>query len=174
VPEALGKALKTLGKLFAECRTRQRGLGIQCIGKAIFAEYFFSGTRQRKAAVTVTDDGDGVFAECLSDSTRQRIRQRGPPVRYFVECLVWHSAKRASLLSVRAITLGKEPIPVPKSWFFAECYAPNTRQSTSLSSVTLGKVTSIHLFYLFFIFHPNKQKISHIHHIYTSQISSQT
>jgi hypothetical protein len=28
VPEALGKALKTLGKLFAECRTRQRGLGI--------------------------------------------------------------------------------------------------------------------------------------------------
>jgi hypothetical protein len=46
VPEALDKALKTLGKLFAECRTRQRGLGIQCIGKAVFAEYFFSGTRQ--------------------------------------------------------------------------------------------------------------------------------
>jgi hypothetical protein len=28
VPEALDKALKTLGKIFAECRTRQRGLGI--------------------------------------------------------------------------------------------------------------------------------------------------
>jgi hypothetical protein len=40
------RALKILGKLFAECRTRQRGLGIQCIGKAVFAEYFFSGTRQ--------------------------------------------------------------------------------------------------------------------------------
>jgi hypothetical protein len=64
VPEALGKALKTLGKLFAECRTRQRELGIQCIGKAVFAEYFFSGTRQRKAAVTTTGDRDGVFAEC--------------------------------------------------------------------------------------------------------------
>jgi hypothetical protein len=75
VPEALGKALKTLGKLFAECRTRQRGLDIQCIGKAVFAEYFFSGTRQRglpsarstrqrKAAVTVTVDGDGAFAKC--------------------------------------------------------------------------------------------------------------
>jgi hypothetical protein len=38
VPEALGEALKTLGKLFAECRTRQRGLGTQCIGKAFFAE----------------------------------------------------------------------------------------------------------------------------------------
>jgi hypothetical protein len=46
VPEALGKALKTLGKGFAECRTRQRGLGTQCIGKAYCAEYFFSGTRQ--------------------------------------------------------------------------------------------------------------------------------
>jgi hypothetical protein len=33
VPEALGEALKTLGK--------------QCIGKDFFAEYFLSGTRQR-------------------------------------------------------------------------------------------------------------------------------
>jgi hypothetical protein len=47
VPEALGKALKTLGNGFAECDTRQRRLGKQCIGKAFFAEYFFSGTRQR-------------------------------------------------------------------------------------------------------------------------------
>jgi hypothetical protein len=62
VPEALGKALKTLGKGFAECHTRQRRLGKQCIGKAFFAEYFFSGTRQRglssarqrKAAITAT------------------------------------------------------------------------------------------------------------------------
>jgi hypothetical protein len=41
VPEALGKALKTLGKGFAECGTQQRRLGKQCIGKAFFAEYFF-------------------------------------------------------------------------------------------------------------------------------------
>jgi hypothetical protein len=34
VPEALGKALNTLSTGFAECRTWQRGLGIQCIGKA--------------------------------------------------------------------------------------------------------------------------------------------
>jgi hypothetical protein len=47
VPEALGKALKTLGTGFAECDTRQRRLGKQCIGKAFFAEYFFSVTRQR-------------------------------------------------------------------------------------------------------------------------------
>jgi hypothetical protein len=43
---ALGEALKTLGKGFAECSTRQRRLGKQCIGKDFFAEYFFSGTRQ--------------------------------------------------------------------------------------------------------------------------------
>jgi hypothetical protein len=64
----------------------------------------------------------------------------GPHVRYFAKCFVWRSTKRASLSSVRATTLGKEPIPVPRSWFFAECYGPNTRQSTSLPSVTLGKV----------------------------------
>jgi hypothetical protein len=46
VPEALGEALKTLGKGFAECNTRQRRLDKQCIGKEVFAEYFFSGTRQ--------------------------------------------------------------------------------------------------------------------------------
>jgi hypothetical protein len=150
VPEALSKVLKTLGKVFAECRTRQRGLGTQCIGKAFFAEYFFSGTRQsglssarehsakkssrygagwrrrRLCRVSQVTLGKWVtFAECLPDSTRQRIHQRSPHVRYFVECLVWHSAKRASLPSAKAITLGKEPILVPRSWFFAECYSSN-------------------------------------------------
>jgi hypothetical protein len=118
--------------------------------------------------------GKGVtFVECLPNSTRQRIHlcrvppgtlgkesaKEGPHVRSFAEYLVWHSAKCASLPSARAITLGKEPIPVPRSWFFAECYDSDTRQSTSLPSVTLGKVTSRYLFYLFSLFHPNKQKI---------------
>jgi hypothetical protein len=47
VPKALGEALKTLGKGFAECYTRPRRLGKQCIGKDFFAEYFFWDTRQR-------------------------------------------------------------------------------------------------------------------------------
>jgi hypothetical protein len=195
VLRALDKALKTLGKVFAECRTRQRELGTQCIGKAFFAEYFLSGSRQRGlpsarehsakkssrygagwrrrrlCRVSAVPLGKGVtFAECLTDSTRQRIHQRGPHVWYFAEYFVWHSAKHASLPSVRATTLGKEPIPVPRSWFFVECYGPDTRQSTSLSSVTLGKVTSTHLFNLFFLFYPYKQKIFHRYHIYTSQI----
>jgi hypothetical protein len=98
--------------------------------------------------------GKGVtFAECLPDSTQQKIRQRGPHVRYFAECLVWHSAKRASLPSARAITLGREPIPVPRSWFFTECYGSDTRQRVALLSVTLGKVTSTHLFYVLYHMH---------------------
>jgi hypothetical protein len=138
-------------------------------------------TRQRKAAVTATGDGDRVFAECPRRHSAKELTlpsvwltalgkesARGvPPVRYFAECLVWHSAKRGSLLSARATTLGKEPIPMPRSWFFAECYGSDTRQSTSLSSVTLGKVTSRHLFYLFSLFHPNKRyftDITYIHH----------
>jgi hypothetical protein len=124
VPEALGKALKTLGKLFAECRTRQRGLIIQCIVKAVFVEHFFSDTRQRglpsarehsarKAAVTATSDGDRVFAEC--------------PKR--------HSAKEFTLPSVYLTTLGKEsarraPLSdtLPSAWY-------GTQQSVVLCRV---------------------------------------
>jgi hypothetical protein len=110
-------------------------------------------TRQRKAAVTASGDGDGVFASvpggtqqrsylCRVLSVRHSAKKpslpsatgtlgkesarEGPPVSFFADCPRWHSAKRASLPSVRDITLGKEPIPVPRSWFFAECY---TRQS---------------------------------------------
>jgi hypothetical protein len=94
--------------------------------------------------------GKGVnFAECLPSSTRQRARQGGSP------CQV--------LCRVLCAALGKVPKPVPMSLLFAECYDPDTRQSTYLPSVTLGKVTSIYLFYLFFIFHPHKQNISHIY-----------
>jgi hypothetical protein len=69
VPEALGEALKTLGKSFAECYTRQRRLGEQCFGKAFFAESFFSGTRQRLChytmpSVTQLTLGKELFAEC--------------------------------------------------------------------------------------------------------------
>jgi hypothetical protein len=34
------------------------------IGNGFFADYFLSGTRQRKVAVTRTGNGDGAFAEC--------------------------------------------------------------------------------------------------------------
>jgi hypothetical protein len=124
------------------------------------------GTQQRSYLCRVLSVRHSAKKPSLSSATGtlgKESAREGPPVRFFVECPRWHSAKRASLPSVRDITLGKEPISVPRSWFFAECYGLDTRQSTSLPSVTLGKVTSRLLFYLFFIFHPHKQKISHIY-----------
>jgi hypothetical protein len=59
---ALGKEGFALSKAFAECRTRQRAVGISLLGKARFAEGY-GGTPQRKAAVT-PGRGDGPFAEC--------------------------------------------------------------------------------------------------------------
>jgi hypothetical protein len=75
VLEALNKAWKTLGEVFAECDTRQRSHGELYIGNGIFTEYFLSGTRQRicrvppgsqqrKVIVTAPGDGDGDFVEC--------------------------------------------------------------------------------------------------------------
>jgi hypothetical protein len=100
---------------------------------------------------------------------------KGSTMSLFVSCFAeWtrrHSAKVASLPSVKATILGKETLPVPGCAFFAECYSLDTRQSTYLPSVTIGKVTRIPLFYLFLLFHPNKQNICHIIITYTSQIS---
>jgi hypothetical protein len=90
----------------------------------------------------------------------------GPFVTFFAQCSRRHLANLASLPSVTVIALGTEDLPVPKRCFSTECYGPDTRKRGHLPSVTLGKVTSIHLFCLFFLFHPNKQKISHIHHRY--------
>jgi hypothetical protein len=120
--------------------------------------------------------GKGVtFAECLPSSTRQRINlcrvppgtlgkepaREGPHVRFFAECYVRHSAKRASLPSASDITLGKVPKSVPKSLFFAECYDPDTRQSDQYAP----------FFYLFFCIPSTQIKdITYISHIYITDI----
>ena len=91
----------------------------------------------------------------------------GPFVSFFVECSRRHSAKLASLPSARATTLSKETLPVLRCSFFAECYGPDTRQTPSLPSVTLDKVTSTHIFICFFYsIQTNKRYITYIHYIY--------
>jgi hypothetical protein len=128
--EALGKAVKTLDKGFTECRTQQRRLGKQCIGKPFFVEYFFSGTRQRglpsareHSAKKNGRYGDGVTetaslpSVCLVALGKEPVRQ-GSHVRFFAECSVRHSAKRASLPSASDITLGKVTKPVPDLGFY--------------------------------------------------------
>ena len=42
----LRRVQAALGKSFAECRTRQRALGKEFVGKEFFAECHLSGTRQ--------------------------------------------------------------------------------------------------------------------------------
>jgi hypothetical protein len=86
----------------------------------------------------------------------------GPFASPFAECSGRHSAKGASLLSAWTIALGKESFTGSQVCFFAECYGHSTRQRASLPSVTLGKVTR-HKYYLFLLFHPNKQNIYHIY-----------
>jgi hypothetical protein len=88
-------------------------------------------------------------------------------VSFFAECARRHSAKVASLPSARAVALSKEDLPVPRCFFFAECYDIDTQQNTSWLSVTLNKVTSIPLFICFcYSLQINKRYIT-----YTSQIS---
>jgi hypothetical protein len=98
-------------------------------------------------------------------STRQR-DHRWALLSVLSECTKRHSTKLASLPSAKAIALDKEALPVPRCALFAESYDLDTRQITSLPSVTLDKLTSIPV--LFFLFHPNKQKIYHIIITYTS------
>jgi hypothetical protein len=114
-------------------------------------------------------DKGSLFAECPLDWHSAKGSPAGPFVSSFAECICRHSAKVDSLLSVKATALRKEALPVPRCAFFAECYDLDTRQSISLPSVTLDKVTRLPLFYLFLLFHPNKQNIYHIIITYTSQ-----
>jgi hypothetical protein len=111
------------------------------------------------------------FAECLMDGLSAKEAPGGPFASPFTECIGRHSAKGASLPSAWTTALSKEALPVPRCSFFAECYGHSTRQRASLPSVTLGKVTRNPLFYLFWVFHPNKQNIYHIIITYTSQSS---
>jgi hypothetical protein len=47
VSKTLGKGHFTLGKAFAECKTRQRIFGKHFIGKGFFAEYFFGHSAKK-------------------------------------------------------------------------------------------------------------------------------
>jgi hypothetical protein len=136
--EALDKALKTLDKGFTECRTRQRRLGIQCIGKAFFAEYFFSGTWQR-GLPSVRDH---------SAKKKQSLR-RWMTETASLPSVPGDTRQRSYLCRVSPATLGKEPArqsilcrvlrctectalgkqALYRAQDFAECPTKNTRQS---------------------------------------------
>ena len=108
VSVTLGKGQVPLGKVFAECNTRQKTLGKGSHGNVDFAECRITGTRQTlfcrvpwhsakqlRGATLVRH-----FAECLTvdtrhslnfcrgsaSDTRQSSRDRLPPHVHFAEC----------------------------------------------------------------------------------------
>jgi hypothetical protein len=117
----------------------------------------------------------GFFAECLVDELSAKSPPVGPFASLFAECAGRHSAKVASLPSVLTTALGKESFTGSQVSSFAECHGHSTRRRHPLPSVTLDKVTRKSLFYLFVLFHPNKQKIYIIHiTLYINHITEST
>jgi hypothetical protein len=148
---------RALGKVFAECHSvlgKEKPPSRRLISETAPLSSVLGDTRQR----------DYLFAECPPAYTRQRGHQRGPLSVSLPSAL---GGTQQSLLLCRvpwSQHSAKKLYRCPS--FSVECYDTDTRQRTSLLSVTLGKVTSTYIFNLFFLFHPNKQKISHIHHRY--------
>jgi hypothetical protein len=144
---------------------RQRELGEQYINFFAFAEcQSVLGKEKRSSRRRVTETTP--LLSVLGDT-----RQRSYLCRVSPAC-TWQrvhqrSPTSGSLPSARATALGKEALSEPRCCFSTECYDPDTRQRGPLSSVTLGKVTSIHLFYLFFYsIQTNKR-----YHIYNTNIT---
>ena len=145
VSQTLGKGYFTLGKGFAECNTRQRTLGELYIGNSFFAEYFLSGTRQRKVTVTAPSDGDGSFAECLlwhsakrpilpsvcSRGPRQRLVQWAPPPVPVPRALVGTRQRRLLCRVSGGLALGKEPSSGPLCQYL--CRVPWQQHSAKIS-----------------------------------------
>jgi hypothetical protein len=82
-------------------------------------------------------------------------RSNGPPHQSLCQVCELSLSKEGAFAECQ----GHNTLPVLMCAFFAECYGHCTRQRHSLPSVTLGKMTTDLPFYLFLIFHPNKQKI---------------
>jgi hypothetical protein len=156
----VSSAIVTLskGSLFAECLLYWHSTKKLLVAPLpVPLPSVLGGTRQRLA-----------LCRALAGLALGKGITSGPFVSSFVECTRRNSTKLASLPSTKAITLGKEAWPVPRCALFDECYDLDTRQSTSLLRVTLGKVTSIPHFY-----YSSKQTkdISHNHHIYITVIT---
>ena len=101
---ALGKEGFALGKVFVECCTRQRAVGISLHDKGFFAECYISGTRQRISRVPrrhstkkSCSDGQVTVTAPLPSATRRHSAKKY--VFYFFlkntlpSACIWHSAK---------------------------------------------------------------------------------
>lgn len=92
----LNKGQKTLGKVVAEFRARQRGLGREQVGKVCFAECFFTGTQQSREKTLLSADNRN-----SANKSRRQNGTNGATAtchRCFAEFM--HSAKAAWLCRV--------------------------------------------------------------------------
>jgi hypothetical protein len=105
----------------------------------------------------------------------------GPFASSFVECIRWHSTSSALGGTQQRLLVcrGSQPHHLAKK-LYRGSGVPSLPSAVvmTLSKVTLcrvlhsiSKVTKIPIFYLFLLFHPNKQKMYHIIITYTSHIS---
>ena len=104
----------TLGKVFAECNTRQTTLGKGSHGKVYFAECRNTGTRQRFCGVpwysAKKPRGATLvprFAECLTADTRQSLKLCRDPTRTLGKVPAPGYLHVSGLPSVKAVALGK-------------------------------------------------------------------
>ena len=120
VPVTLGKGQFALGKLFAECYTRQTPLGKASHGKGIFAE-----CRALGKAATWRHPGPALRRLALGKvpaqggATWPLCRVLDPGTRQMFE----------TLPSARVLALGKVLSCCPVEGHFAECIGLSTRQS---------------------------------------------
>ena len=140
MPVTLGKGQFALGKLFAECYTRQTPLGKASHGKGIFAECRISGTRQRLCrepwhsakqprGATLGRHFAENFAECRRLSLGKVPAQGGAT---WPLCRVLDPGTRQTfetLPSARVLALGQVLSCCPVEGHFAECIGLSTRQS---------------------------------------------
>jgi len=160
VSVTLGKGQVTLGKVFAECNTRQTTLGKESHGNADFAECRITGTRQRICrvpwhsankprgatpgpALCRVSNGRhsakfGVLLSVLVRHSAKSLRRGCRHVAVLPSAGFWHSVKcprqgAATWLFYRVLALGKLAALLTWAGPFAECFGLNTRQSGEFS-----------------------------------------
>ena len=119
VPVTLGKGQFALGKLFAECNTRQTPLGKASHGTVVFAECRISGTRHRSHVARP-------WAASLPSAERQALGKtaaQGPATWSFCRVLGLALGKLSNLRRVPSSRHSAKRTPrVPPCGRFAECW----------------------------------------------------
>jgi hypothetical protein len=151
-PSLLSTFSRALGEVFAECQEvldKEKQPSRRRVTETASLPSVLDNTRQRSYLCRVSVGQHSA-----------KNPPAGPPCQVFCRVLLYGTQQSVLLCQV------SEPLHSAKNLY--RC--PGLGSLPSAMVWALGKETSTHLFYLFFLFYPNKQKIFHRYHIYTSQI----